>query len=49
MNNKILHALFAQPDAFEFVTLSEEKPARRKATVGSAILSSGQPEHVVTA
>jgi UDP-3-O-[3-hydroxymyristoyl] N-acetylglucosamine deacetylase len=29
MNNKILHALFAQPDAFEFVTLREKAGGQR--------------------
>lgn len=29
MNNKILHALFAQPDAFEFVTLGEKAERKR--------------------
>lgn len=30
MNNKVLHALFAQPDAFEFVSLAETVPSQRK-------------------
>lgn len=36
MNNKILHVLFAQPDAFEIVELAEaEKPARRRVAAGA--------------
>lgn len=46
MNNKILRTLFAQPEAFEFVTLAE-KPGRRKNDFGH-LITIDQP-HAVTA
>ncbi len=45
MNNKVLHTLFAQPDAFEFITLGQTSPERRFARPG-IYAEIGQPQAV---
>lgn len=49
MNNKILHALFAQPDAFEFVTLSEKGQRTPGRMLPANNAGDQPPQHVVTA
>lgn len=44
MNNKILHALFAQPDAFEFVTLGEK--TSRRASNAPVYVEAPQPQAI---
>jgi UDP-3-O-[3-hydroxymyristoyl] N-acetylglucosamine deacetylase len=45
MNNKVLHALFAQADAFEFVTLDSRKAQKRQPSA-AIYAQSGQPQAV---